>query len=173
MLFRMARHAAIVGAGVIGCSTALELRRRGFDVSVVDKNGEAGHGSTSASCGVVRRYYSQPGMIAMAHEAAQIWADWPAFVGPVDEDLAVFKRPGMLFILPRLDETVHTLLAEMKRVGIKASLLSPGEVRERFPYLDTMSHFPALPVSDPAFFEPRDHPIAGAIFEEDSGYVVS
>lgn len=173
MLRRMARHTAIIGAGVIGCATALELRRRGFDVSVIDRNGEAGHGTTSASCGVVRRYYSQPGMIAMAHEAASIWADWSRYLGPVEEDLAVFKRPGMLFILPRVDETVHVLLAEMKRVGIKASLLSPEQVHERFPYLDTASHFPARPVSDPAFLEPGDRSIAGAIFEEDSGYVVS
>jgi sarcosine oxidase subunit beta len=169
----MARHVAIVGAGVIGCSIGLELRRRGYDVSVIDRNGEVGHGTTSASCGVVRRYYSQPGMIAMAHEAAQIWADWSRYLGPVQEDLAVFHRPGMLFILPRVDETVHTLLAEMRRVGIKASLLTCEEVRERFPYLDTGSHFPARPVSDPAFLEPSERPIAGAIFEEDSGYVVS
>jgi len=173
MIGRMARHVAIVGAGIIGCATALELRRRGFDVSVVDRNGEAGHGTTSASCGVVRRYYSQPGMIAMAHEAASIWADWSRYLGPVEEDLAVFHRPGMLFILPRLDETVHALLDEMKRVGINASLLSPDEVHERFPYLDTGSHFPARPVSDPAFADSDDRPIAGAIFEEDSGYVVS
>ena len=169
----MARHAAIVGAGVIGCSIALELKRRGWDVTVIDRNGEAGHGTTSASCGIVRCYYSQPGMIALAHEAAQIWADWPSFLGPVDEDLAVFHRPGMLFILPRLDDTVRELLSEMKRVGIKASLLTAEEVGERFPYLDTASHFPARSVSDPAFLEPGERPIAGAIFEEDSGYVVS
>ena len=169
----MGRHAAIVGAGVIGCSTALDLKRRGWEVTVLDRNGEAGHGTTSASCGIVRRYYSQPGMIAMAHEAAQIWADWPRFLGPVDEDLAVFHRPGMLFILPGLDDTVRELLSEMKRVGIKASLLTAEEVRERFPYLDIASHFPARPVSDPSFLEPGERPIAGAIFEEDSGYVVS
>ena len=58
----------VIGAGVIGCAIALELRRRGFDVTSVDKNGDAGHGSTSSSCGIVRRFYSQPGMIAMAHE---------------------------------------------------------------------------------------------------------
>ncbi|NIM63401.1 MAG: FAD-dependent oxidoreductase, partial [Acidobacteria bacterium] len=45
--------ALIIGAGVVGCSTALELRRCGWDVDVVDKNGDAGHGSTSASCGIV------------------------------------------------------------------------------------------------------------------------
>ena len=169
----MAALVAIIGGGVIGCSIALELRRSGFDVSVIDRNGEVGHGTTSASCGVVRRYYSQPGMIAMAHEAASIWADWSRYLGPVEEDLAVFQRPGMLFILPRVDETVHALLAEMRRVGIKASLLTPEEVRERFPYFDTASHFPARPVSDPAFLEPSERPIAGAVFEEDSGYVVS
>jgi sarcosine oxidase subunit beta len=169
----MRRHAAIVGAGVIGCAVARELRRLGYDVTSIDRNGEAGHGSTSASCGIVRRYYSQPGMIAMAHEAAQIWADWPAFVGPIDEDYAVFKRPGMLFVLPKVDENVHRLLGEMQRVGIRASLLSPEDVRARFPYFDTASHFPPKPVSDPAFGEESGRPIAGAIFEEDAGYVVS
>jgi sarcosine oxidase subunit beta len=169
----MERHAAIIGAGVIGCSIALELRRRGFAVSVLDRNGDAGHGSTSASCGIVRRFYSQPGMIAMAHEAAAIWADWARYLGPVEEDLAVFRRPGVLFIVPRVDETVLSLLAEMQRIGVKAALLSPEEVRERFPHLDTASHFPARPVCDPAFLEPSDRPIAGAIYEEDSGYVVS
>ena len=124
----MSRHTAIIGAGVIGCSIALELRRRGFEVTVVDRNGDVGHGSTSASCGIVRRFYSQPGMIAMAHEAAGIWADWAGYVGPLDEDLAVFRRPGIVFIVPRLDDTVRALVAEMQRIGIKASLLSPEEV---------------------------------------------
>ena len=122
----MERHAAIVGAGVIGCAIALELRRRGFAVSVIDKNGDAGHGSTSASCGIVRRFYSQPGMIAMANEAAHVWADWAAHLGPVGEDLAVFRRPGVLFIVPRVDAAVHTLLAEMRRLGIGVALLTPG-----------------------------------------------
>ena len=168
----MEKHVGIVGAGVIGCSIALELRRRGFAVSVIDRNGEAGHGSTSASCGVVRRYYSQPGMIAMAHEAVAIWADWARHVGPLDESLAVFRRPGVLFILPRVDATALSLLAQMRRIGIVAALLSADEVRARFPHLDSTSH-PPRPLSDPAFLEPGDRPIAGAIFEEGSGYVVS
>ncbi|MCP3999280.1 MAG: FAD-binding oxidoreductase [bacterium] len=66
-------RAVVVGAGVVGCAVGLELRRRGHDVTVLDRNGEVGHGSTSASCGIVRRFHSQPGMgIAMAHEAASL-----------------------------------------------------------------------------------------------------
>ena len=169
----MAKHAAIIGAGVIGCSVALELRRLGFEVSVIDRNGEAGHGSTSASCGIVRRFYSQPGMVAMAHEGAAIWADWAGYLGLLDESLAVFRRPGILYVLPQIDESVRNVLAEMQRIGIKAGLLSPEQVRERFPYLDVASRFPARPTSDPAFFEPTGREIPGAIFEEGAGYVIS
>lgn len=169
----MAKHVAIIGAGVIGCSVAVELRRLGFEVSVIDRNGEAGHGSTSASCGIVRRFYSQPGMVAMAHEGAAIWADWAEYLGPLDESLAVFRRPGMLYVLPRVDETVRNVLAEMQRIGIQACLLSAEQVRERFPYLDVDSHFPARPTSDPAFFEPTGRDIPGGIFEEGAGYVIS
>ena len=56
------RRVAIIGGGVVGCATALELQQRGFQVTVLDRNGEVGHGSTSASCGFVRRFYSHPGM---------------------------------------------------------------------------------------------------------------
>ncbi len=164
---------SIIGGGVIGCSIALELRRRGGQVTVLDRNGEVGHGSTSASCGIVRRFYSQPGMIAMAHEGASIWADWASHLGPIDDDLAVFRRPGMLFIPPQFDAGVHAIVAEMKRLGVKVSVLSESEMIERFPFLDGASHFPPRPPDDPAFFEKTGRRVEGAIFEEDAGYVVS
>ena len=47
-------HAVVIGAGVIGSSTALQLRRLGHDVTVVERNSAAGMGSTSASSAVVR-----------------------------------------------------------------------------------------------------------------------
>ncbi len=162
----------VIGAGVIGCAIALELRRRGFDVTSVDKNGDAGHGSTSSSCGIVRRFYSQPGMIAMAHEGWHIWADWRSFVGDIEGDLIEFPCPGMIFIPPRLDANVLATAAEMQRIGIKTHVLSPAELKERFPFLDVSSYYPPTPVSDPRFFEPSEHQIEGAVYEEDAGYVV-
>lgn len=162
----------VVGAGVIGCAIALELRRRGFDVTSIDKNGDAGHGSTSSSCGIVRRFYSQPGMIAMAHEGWHIWADWRSFVGNIEGDLIEFPRPGMIFIPPQLDASVLATAAEMQRIGIKAHVLSPAELKERFPFLDISSYYPPTPVSDPRFFEPSERQIEGAVYEEDAGYVV-
>jgi len=165
--------ALVIGAGVVGCSVALELRRHGWDVDVVDKNGDAGHGSTSASCGIVRRFYSQPEMIAMAHESASIWDDWAAHLGPIDDGLARFVRPGMLFIPPRMDDAVRGTVSEMKRLGVPVRLLSADEVAERFPFLETASHHPARPADDPGFFETTGRRIEGAVLEEDAGYVVS
>ncbi len=162
----------IIGAGVIGCSIALELQRRGFQVTVLDKNGDAGHGSTSSSCGIVRRFYAQPGMIAMAHEGAQIWADWDTFLGPIDDDTIVFRRPGMLFIPPSLDEGVHATVAAMQNLGIDVAILSPDEIAERFPFIDTASFYPPTAVDDPGFFEPTQKRIEGAVYEADAGYVV-
>lgn len=157
---------------MVGCAVGLELQRRGFDVAIVDKNGDVGHGSTSSSCGIVRRFYSQPGMIAMAHEAAHIWDDWDSFLGPIEDDRIVFHRPGMLFIPPKVDDKVRATLAEMNRLGIRASLLSPEQVAERFPYLDLSSFSPPRRPDDPNFFDAAENRIEGAIFEEDAGYVV-
>lgn len=165
-------NAVVIGAGVIGCAAAWELRKLGHDVTVLEKNGDAGHGSTSASCGIVRRFYAQPGMIALAHEGAQIWADWASYLGPIDDQVAEFVRPGMLFIPPQIDDGVHATVAEMQRLGIDAALLSPDEVAERFPFIATDSFFPPTPVDDPAFFEESERPIQGAVFEADAGYIV-
>lgn len=165
-------QACVIGAGVIGCAVALELRRRGVAVTVIDKNGDAGHGSTSASCGIVRRFYSQPGMIAMAHEGWHIWADWRSFVGDIEGELIEFPRPGMLFIPARLDESVLATTGEMQRLGIKAHVLTHAEAKTRFPFLDLSSFHPATPIDDPRFFEPGTQPLEGIVWEEDAGYIV-
>jgi glycine/D-amino acid oxidase-like deaminating enzyme len=47
-----------IGAGVIGAATALELARRGYRTLSVDRDAEAGHGSTSGSCAIIRVHYS-------------------------------------------------------------------------------------------------------------------
>lgn len=162
----------IIGAGVIGCSVALELARRGTSATVLDKNGDAGHGSTSASCGIIRRYYSTRTMTAMAQEGAEIWARWGEYLRSA-EDLAVFERPGILFIPPAVDAGVEATVAHMRELGVDVELLSADEVAERFPYLDTSSHSPVRAPQDESFFEPTDRRIAGGVFEPDAGYIVS
>ena len=164
----------IVGAGVIGCSIALELARRGAAPRVVDRHGDVGHGSTSASCGIVRRFYSTPTMTAMAHEGAAVWADWAAHLGLADSgDLARFERSGMLFVPPAITEAVRRIVAHMHELGVAVELLSPQEIARRFPFLETRSHTPVRSPQDDDFFEPTGRSVDGGVFEPDAGYVVS
>jgi len=165
---------AVIGGGVIGCSIALELARRGARPVVIDAEGEVGHGSTSASCGIVRRFYSTPTMTAMAHEGASIWAGWREFLGLDDESgLARFERPGMLFIPPAIDNGVKAVVGHMLALGVSVELLDGEEIARRFPFLDTRSHTPVRLPKDDDFFEDTGRDIAGGVFERDAGYVVS
>lgn len=65
----MTADVAIIGAGIVGSSTALELSRRGLDVLVVDKAGGAGMGSTSASSAIIRFNYSTFAGVAVSWES--------------------------------------------------------------------------------------------------------
>jgi len=164
----------IIGAGVVGCAVALELARRGTVATVLDRNGDAGHGSTSASCGIVRCFYSTRTMTAMARESSEIWAAWGEYLGAPDaRELAVFERPGMLFLPPALAEGTERTVAQMRELGVDVDILSRTEVQGLFPYLDTASNSPVRDPQDEAFYEETGRSIEGAVFERDAGYVVS
>jgi sarcosine oxidase subunit beta len=46
-------NAVIIGSGIIGCSIAFELSKKGWKTLNVDKLASAGLGSTANSCAVV------------------------------------------------------------------------------------------------------------------------
>ena len=83
-----ARHmkCVVIGAGVIGSSIALQLRRCGFDVTVIDRNSKPGQGSTSASSAVVRFNYSTFDAVALSWESYHLWRDWRNFLGGNPQD---------------------------------------------------------------------------------------
>ncbi|MAF65845.1 MAG: FAD-dependent oxidoreductase [Planctomycetes bacterium] len=166
-------RAVVIGAGVLGCAISRELGELGAEVVVVDRNGEVGHGSTSASCGIVRRFYSQPGMVRLAQEASHLWADWGAWLGPIDGDLAVFERPGVLLLPEALDASVLAIVEDMRSCGVPVRLLDADAVEERFGFLDVGRCSPPVAVDHPEFLVGSGERIAGAVFEEDGGYVVS
>lgn len=165
---------AIIGAGVVGCSIALELARRGAGPIVIDRHGDVGHGSTSASCGIVRRFYSTQTMIALAQESMEVWADWSSYLGVDDPSgFAVLERPGALFVLPGLDEQVTAQVGWMKLLGVDVDVLTAQQIKDRFPFLRTRSQHPVKRPEDPDFLTEGGHPVAGGVLERDAGYVVS
>lgn len=69
----------IVGAGVFGLTTALDLRRRGYeDVTVLDRmTPPVPDGSSCDISRVIRADYVDPFYAALAKEALQAWRDGP------------------------------------------------------------------------------------------------
>ena len=75
----------IIGAGIIGCTTSFELAKRGYKTLNIDKNSDAGSGSTVNSCAIVRAHYSTYDGVALAYEGFKYWADWENYLKDKDE----------------------------------------------------------------------------------------
>src|SRR3989338_3241820 len=74
----------IIGSGVIGCCTALELSRnpdfQNKRILVVDMNKKAGSGTTSWSSGIIRSFYTVNQSVRVAYESYWIWKNWNDFI---------------------------------------------------------------------------------------------
>jgi sarcosine oxidase subunit beta len=139
----------IIGAGVIGCSTAYHLARLGIhDVLVLEREA-VGAGSSSKSASMLSLQFGEDELLArMALYAYQRYMQFEAELGsPID-----FKRTGWLTVA---DEANAPTLSEhalrLSALGIETSLLSREDVRRLYPELE----FPGLELGT---FGPQDGP---------------
>jgi len=169
----MVKHttdAVVIGAGVIGSSIALELARRGRRVLVVDRSGEMGHGSTSASSGIVRFHYSTHAGVALAWESGRAWCEWAGHLGYADPaGLARFQRTGML-VLGESATASSATLGLFDEVGVPWEFWDSEDLRRRLPHLDTGRYGPPVPVESEAFFADAHGQVTGT-FTPDAGFV--
>ena len=166
----MKTDVVIIGGGVMGASIALELSKTGRKVIVLDKGGVPGAGSTSASSAIIRFTYSNFNTILMAWENAQIWFNWDKFVGVQDPDgMAKYVKTGYLvFLTEGYDGVRQRELWD--EFGIPYELLSPEEVRKRWPAFETGKFYPPKSIEDPAFADdPYDQ--LWALFDPLSGFM--
>jgi len=165
------KQAVIIGGGVIGCAIALQLARKGYRTTNVDKNAEVGSGSTSNSCAMVRFSYSTLEGVMLAHEGCQYWQNWPEFLGVQDErGFAKFIQCGHLML--RIDESDRAQVIERyQQLGIRFEVWDNATIRERLPVMTTGSFFPPKPVDDPHFWDDSTSEIAGGVFTPDAGYI--
>lgn len=139
--------AAIVGAGIMGCSVAWHLASRGVRVTVLERNGIAA-GSTGRSSAIVRQHYSNGLTARMALHSLRVFEEFDERVGGE----CGFTRTGFVVIVADADRSgLEANISLQRAVGIRTELLGPGELRDLIP---------ALEIDD----------VAGAAFEPDSGY---
>lgn len=162
--------AVVIGAGVIGCSVAFELARAGRRVVVVDKGPGAGTGSTSASSAIIRYSYSTRDAILTAWEAAHLWSKWEAHLGVKDSDgLCRFIEVGNL-IFKTTGYDFSTSVEFWDEFEIPYDVLSPDELRERFPVFDSGKYYPPKRLDDPAFGSDADGQMS-AVYNPNSGFI--
>ena len=162
--------AVVIGAGVVGCSIALQLARAGLAVAVIDRNRGVGAGSTSASSAVVRFHYSTRAGVIAAWESKFSWECWGEFLGHADPaGLARYIHTGGL-VLESPVFAMDRVTGLFTEVGIPFERLSPAQLRERFPALDTGRYYPPRALSDDRFWDDA-HGEIGALWTPDGGYV--
>ncbi len=123
----------VIGAGVIGISTAFHLAERGLKPVILERR-EIGYGATGKSSGLVRMHYDLEVESRLAWESFQYFRNWSERVGGE----CGFRRTGFLHIETADHEVQLRKNVEMhQKIGIPASVISGGDVKKLAPHFKT------------------------------------
>ena len=129
-----AADVAIVGGGVMGCSLAYHLARRGVDVVLLER-GQLGSGSTARNAGGVRQQFSSEVNVRIGMRSVEMLKRFEAEIGvPAD-----FRQVGYLMLLTRPQEVedFHRLMELWHGLGLsEARWLSTAEIGSLVPALN-------------------------------------
>jgi len=164
-------QAIIIGGGVMGCSIAFELAKKGYAVQVIEKNDAVGAGSTSSSCAVIRTCYSTYQGVAMAYEGLHYWRDWQNHLQTEDErGLARFIPCGISQIIAP-DGHWERVKPHYDAIGIPYEVWTPDEARQKMPMWNLGAYYPPTLPDDDAFWREPESEIPGVLYVPGEGYV--
>lgn len=162
----------IIGAGIIGAACAFELAKKGYDVICLDRNGAAGHGSTSGSCAVIRVHYSTLDGTALAYEGYHYWANWVDYLELGDvAGLSKFIEPGCLVMKTAANGDMAHHTTHCDTLGIPYEHWGEKQILQQFPGFDLSCFSPAKIASDNKFGLPTGGTLTGAVYFPTAGYV--
>jgi sarcosine oxidase subunit beta len=125
----------IIGGGVIGTSIAYQLTLKKAGKIVLLEKGQLGEGSTSRCVGGIRSQFSTEINLRFSLESMKTFEGFEEEFGVAPE----FKRIGYLFLATTRSEMgiFETSVKLQKKFAIPVELLTPDEIRSRWPYLKT------------------------------------
>jgi sarcosine oxidase subunit beta len=125
----------VVGGGVVGCSIAYHLTRRGMRDVVVLERDAVGAGTTSKAAGGIRAQFPTETEIRFSLESRRVFESFREEFG-VDPG---YTRIGYLFLVS--DEAdrrgFEARIALQRRLGVDVRLISPREAQALVPALRT------------------------------------
>ncbi|MGH7150632.1 MAG: NAD(P)/FAD-dependent oxidoreductase [Planctomycetota bacterium] len=164
----MPRRVVVVGCGIVGACAALELARKRFAVTVLDRLPAPGRGSTRRSSAVLRCHYGEREAIKLAHEGRSTWEAWAEHLR-LRRTRARFVRSGVLFLLEEAavarrastlglkpeasGADLQRIVRGLRALGVGCDLLRGRALREAFPFFSFTG------------------PAEVGLLEPDSGYV--
>jgi len=125
----------IVGAGIMGVSTAYHLARRGAGRIVVVERDDVCSGSTALASGGIRHQYANRIGVELTRQSIETYERFEDEFG-VDPN---FRQHGYLILVTTEAERAQAQrnVALQQSLGVDVRLLSPDETRRRYPYLAT------------------------------------
>jgi sarcosine oxidase subunit beta len=164
--------AIIIGTGVIGAATAFELAKAGWKTLSIDRNRQAGHGSTAGSCAIIRMHYSTFDGTAFAWEGYHYWRDWADYLGlPARADLAKFRETGCLVMKTEANGHLVKHMENSAALGCPFEEWDAARIKERLPVYSLEKFAPAKRMDEPGFGEPTGGTLREAVFWPNAGYV--
>jgi sarcosine oxidase subunit beta len=162
----------IIGSGVIGAAMGFELSKAGFKTLNIDRNHDAGTGSTSASCAIIRVHYSTLDGSALAYEGYFDWKNWKDYLGVEDDHgIAKFVECGCLVMKTKQNEFLQ------KHKSICSTLNIPFEewdsciIKKKLPLYNQESFAPVKRIDQDGFGEANGSSINSGVFFPTGGYV--
>jgi len=122
----------IIGGGIIGCSTAYYLGKRGMNVMVVEK-GEIASGTSSRCDGNVLAIDKDPGFDSrMSYVSQQLLAELSREL----EDPFEYRAPGSILVCESEEEmeAAERWVAQNKAAGLPFRMLDRSDIRQESPF---------------------------------------
>ena len=124
--------AIVIGAGIIGVSSAYQLARRGLRVGILEKGPQVAAGSTGQSSAVVRQRYTNTEVLQLAYSSLQMFQHWCDRL-ELKENHSGFCPVGVVWVPGGGGDDAAEAARNFQQVGAAGSICTVDDLRGRYP----------------------------------------